>query len=347
MRNKKKILFIVSVFILLLFSFQLCSCSLMENIKGILEGFQSGKPESTKTISSEGWTPEDDENKRDDTGGDFYPASGDDTETQQEFSVAESYQITQADRKGLQRKVEAEHYIFYFNEIDEDFLNDYIQIAESGWEGLEVIFGEVLDKKIEIFLCNTTEEFETVTGGMTPPGFDGSKSAGQASDGEVHIYKAEGFKPVPDIVDEETNYRIGLLHEIGHAYYFWVYPEAAKKNEWLNEALADKSISGSFIDPNSISNETICGVVSGGNFIPILELESKGVRYLGQDGTFIFSEYISFVNFISMEFGFEALNLFLSEYNNQKDLLTSLETATGLSPASFEEQWLDAIGNGY
>lgn len=36
---------------------------------------------------------------------------------------------------------------------------------------------------------------------------------------------------------------------------------------------------------------------------------------------------------------------YLSEYNSPKDLLTSLEAATGLDPATFEGQWLEAIQN--
>ncbi len=58
------------------------------------------------------------------------------------------------------------------------------------------------------------------------------------------MYRAEEFKPGPTGVDEVINYKIGLLHEISHAYYFVVYPNAFIKNDWLNEVLADKSITG-------------------------------------------------------------------------------------------------------
>jgi hypothetical protein len=151
--------------------------------------------------------------------------------------------------------------------------------------------------------------------------------------------------PGPGDIDKILSYKIALLHEIGHAYYFMTYPEAAKKNDWLNEALADKSITGENIDPNSLSNDSLKDFIVSGDFIALSELEDKGKRTFGGNEETVFFEYISFVNFISSQFGFDTLNLFLSEYNNSESLLTSLEAATGLDPISFEEQWSEAIQN--
>jgi len=47
-----------------------------------------------------------------------------------------------------------------------------------------------------------------------------------------------------------------------------------------------------------------------------------------------------------LNFGFDVLHLFLGEYDSSRDLTTSLEAATKLEPATFEEQWLDAIEKG-
>jgi len=345
---KNRYPFVSIAIILLLLSFALASCSLIEGIGGIFKGFQPAESGTERTVSSEeipvpGNTVEinDPETHNSETGIRSGTA-GDDPGQKEE----QPYVVTPADKKGMKSKVETGDYIFYFNDVDKEFLNTYVKIAEDGNKGLIKIFGKDLDNKLEIFLCESLEEFEMAAGGISPPGFDGSEPAGQSVDGVVHMYKAEEFKPGPGDIDEILSYRIALLHEIGHSYYFMVYPGAAKKNDWLNEALADKSITGEYIDPVSISNDLTKNLISSGSFIPVSELESMGKRTSGQDENLIFPEYISFVNFICLKFGFGSLNLFLSEYNGSKDLLNSLEAAVKLDPGSFEDQWRDAIKNG-
>jgi hypothetical protein len=348
MKDKKKRICMILTAVLLLLSFQLTSCSLVEGVKGILEGFEFGKNGSEETISSTETAPDedldntlpDDLEKSEDMKASDHPETVAGSESEDE----ESYTITPADEKGMKSKVETENYVFYFNDINEEFLSIYIRIAEDGNEGLKTIFGEALEKKIEIFLCQDPEEYKTASDGITPPGFDGSEPAGQAISGAVYMYKAEEFKPGPGDADKILSYKIALLHEIGHAYYYTLYPNAARKNEWLNESLADKSTMGQEIPLCSISNDSLKDIIARGDFIPLSELENKGDRTIGQDND-VFLEYISFVNFICLEFGFDALNLLLKEYNGPGDLLASLETATKTDFSSFEQRWMDIIQN--
>lgn len=319
--------------------FQLTSCNLIEGIKGILEGFQFGEPESTEIVSTTENVPTDSSDTSDSKEADAYSKTIADADSQDE----KSYLVTSTDKKGMKNKIETEHYVFYFNNINEEFLNIYIKIAEDGNKGLKLIFGRDLNSKIEIFLCEEFEEFKTASDGILPPDFDGSEPIGQSVNGVVHVFKPEEFKPGPGNIDEVLSYKIALLHEIGHAYYFIVYPNAAKKNDWLNEALADKSITGGDVNLSSISNGFLKDLIANGGFIALSELESRGKRTFNQDEYSVFAEYISFINFIALKFGFNTLNLLLEEYNNSKDLLTSLETATKLNFSSFEEQWLNAI----
>ena len=341
---KKITIHIVTAAILLFILSQLSSCT-------FLEGFQFGNPESEETASTGGKGPVD-LNKSDNSDGnesdDLSEISDDDSPgsaTDEDSQDRQSYVITPADRKGMKNKIETSNYIFYFNSANEEFLNTYVSIAEDGSDGIKIIFGKDPGSKIEIFLCEELEELEMVSDGIVPPGFNGDEPIGQSINGAVHIFKPEEFMPGPGDIDKTLSYKIALLHEIGHAYYFITYPEAAKKNNWLNEGLADKSITGEFIDPNSISNDLLKGLIASGDFVTLSELEDKGERTFNGNEDAIFYEYISFVNFIASQFGFNTLNLFLSEYNSSESLLTSLETATGLDPAAFEEQWLAAIQN--
>lgn len=327
MKDEKFKIHIISIIVLLLVLFQLISCRLTEGIKGI------------EIISTTENVPTDNSDKSDSKKADSYSTTTTGTYSQDE----KSYLITLADKKGMKNKIETEHYIFYFNNIDEEFLNTYVKIAEDGNKGLKLIFGEDINSKIEIFLCEEYEEFKTASDGILPPDFDRSEPIGQSVDGVVHIFKPEEFKPGPGDIDKVLSYKIALLHEIGHAYYFMVYPDAAKKNDWLNEALADKSITGGDVDPNSISNDFLKDLIANEGFISLSELESKGKRTFNSDENSIFIEYISLINFIALEFGFNTLNLLLEEYNNPNDFLTSLENATKLNFSSFEEQWLSAI----
>ena len=339
MKDKKFKIHIISIIVLLLVLFQLTSCRLTEGIKGILEGFQFGKPESLEIVSTTENVLTDNSDKSDSKKADSYSTTTTGTYSQDE----KSYLITSADKKGMKNKIETEHYIFYFNNINEEFLNTYVNIAEDGNKGLKLIFGEDIDSKIEIFLCEKSEEFKTASDGILPPDFNESEPIGQSVNGVVHIFKPEEFKPGPGDIDEVLSYKIALLHEIGHAYYFMVYPDAAKKNDWLNEALADKPIAGGEVDPSSISNDFLKDLIVNGGFVSLSELESKGKRTFSSNEHSIFIEYISLINFIALEFGFNTLNLFLEEYNNSNDLSTSLENATKLNLSSFEEKWLNAI----
>ena len=338
-KDKKFTIHIISIIVLFLLLFQLTSCRLTEGIKGILEGFQFGKRGSVEIVTTTENVPTDNSDKSDSKKADSYSTTTTGTYSQDQ----KLYPVSSADKKGMKNKIETEHYIFYFNNINEEFLNTYINIAEDGNKGLILIFGKDIDSKIEIFLCEDSEEFKTASDGILPPDFTGSEPIGQSVGGAVHIFKPEEFKPGPGDIDKVLSYKIALLHEIGHAYYFMVYPDAAKKNDWLNEALADKSITGGEVDPGSISNDLMKDLIASGGFVSLSELESKGKRTFSSDGYNIFIEYISLINFISLEFGFNTLNLLLEEYNNSNDFLTSLENATKLNLSSFEEKWLNAI----
>jgi len=256
-------------------------------------------------------------------------------ETVQVEELPESYPAVAIDESGMKWKKETDHYIFYYNETPGDFVDNYISIAESGYSGIEGIFGKPASK-IKIYLAETMEEFKAVSSEVVPPGFDGSQATGQSIDGVVHIYKPAEFKP-------GNSYEIGLLHEIGHAVYFQLYPNAAKKNDWLNEGLADKSITGLENNSYSLSNPELIEAVEAGKFIKLADLEKNSARTSDSEGEINFIEYISFVNFIVSEFGFDKLQIMLTRYDQGDDLVTALEASTGLSSGEFESKWLDKI----
>jgi len=256
-------------------------------------------------------------------------------ETVQAAELPESYPAVAIDESGMTWKKETDHYIFYYNETPEDFVDNYISIAESGYSGIEGIFGKPATR-IKIYLAETMEEFKAVSSGVVPPGFDGSQAAGQSIDGVVHVYKPVEFKP-------GNSYEIGLLHEIGHAVYFQLYPNAARKNDWLNEGLADKSITGLEIDSYKLSSLELKEAADTGKFIQLADLEKNGSRTADSEGKINFIEYISFVNFIVSEFGFDKLQLMLERYDQGDDLVTALEASTGLSASEFESKWIAEI----
>jgi hypothetical protein len=256
-------------------------------------------------------------------------------ETVQAEELPESYPAVAIDESGMKWKKETDHYIFYYNETPEDFVDNYISIAEDGGSGIEGIFGKPASK-IKIYLAETVEEYGIVSNGVVPPGFDGSQAAGQSIDGVVHVYKPVEFKP-------GNSYEIGLLHEIGHAVYFQMYPDAAKKNDWLNEGLADKSITGLDVDLYKLSSPELIEAVDTGKFIKLADLEREGARTADSEGEINFIEYISLVNFIVSEFGFDKLQLMLTRYDQGDDIVTAIEVSTGLSSSEFESEWLDKI----
>lgn len=348
MKYKKLIIKIVKISAVFLILFLIPSCVLVKGIKEIAGGFQFGKPDDTGVSScvEENLSDKTDEDNNKSRTSETLVTADNSTSPDTALNSYENnktYPILSADIKGMKNKIETENYMFYFNNTDLEFLNTYIKIAEDGYKGIRTIFGKDLNSGIEIFLCEEFKEFKTVSDGIIPPEFEGNEPAGQSVNGAVHIFKAEDFKPGPDNIDEIINYKIALLHEIGHAYYFLTYKDASKKNDWFDEALADKSITGEYIDPYSISNDYLIKMIKDGNFVPLSKLEDKGVRTFDSDEQGIFSEYISLVNFVSLEFGFEVLNRLLEEYNGPNDFLTSIEKATNQDIGSFERQWSNAI----
>ena len=270
-----------------------------------------------------------------DSGNDTSGSFGTVEDTGQTEELHKSYPAVAIDESGMTWKKETDYYIFYYNETPEDFVDNYISIAESGYSGIEGIFGKPTSK-IKIYLAETVEEFKAVSNEVVPPGFDGSQAAGQSIDGVVHVYKPSEFKP-------GNSYEIGLLHEIGHAVYFQLYPNAAKKNDWLSEGLADKSITGLDVDSYKLSSPELKEAVEVGKFIKLADLEKNSKRTANSEGEINFIEYISLVNFIALEFGFDKLQMMLSRYDQGDDLVTALEASTGLSSSEFESKWLDKI----
>jgi hypothetical protein len=256
-------------------------------------------------------------------------------ETVQAEESPESYPAVAIDESGMKWKKETDHYIFYYNETPEDFVDNYISIAECGYLGIEGIFGKPT-LKIKVYLAETVEEYKLVSNGVVPPGFDGSQAAGQSIDGMVHIYKPAEFKP-------GNSYEIGLLHEIGHAVYFQLYPNAARKNDWLNEGLADKSITGLEIDSYKLSSPELIETAENGKFIKLVDLERNGTRTSDSEGEINFIEYISFVNFIVSEFGFDKLQIMLSKYDQGDGLVSAIEASTGIGASEFESKWIAEI----
>ena len=261
------------------------------------------------------------------------------TETMKEIEQAsesfKSYSAVAVDELGMKWKKETDYYIFYYNETPEDFVDSYISIAESGYPGIEGIFGKPASK-IKIYLAETMDEFRLVSNGIVPPGFDGLQAAGQSIGGVVHIYKPSEFKP-------GNSYGIGLLHEIGHAVYFQLYPNAAKKNDWLSEGLADNSITGLEINSQNPNILELKKAVETGKFIELADLEKNSDRTSDSESEINFIEYSCFVNFIASEFGFDKLQMMLTRYDQGDDLVTALEASTGLSSSEFESKWLDNI----
>ncbi len=233
----------------------------------------------------------------------------------------------------LTGRKETAHFTFYYGTTQEDFVDQYSGIAENGYPGLEGIFG-TLSQKIEVYLCETVDEFKAASSGLTPPNFDGTAAAGQVVDGKVQIYKPAEFKP-------GGSYAAGLLHEIGHAAYFQLYPNALRKNNWLNEALADKSVTGTKIGVIGFSELKIA--LERGTFIPLVDLEEHSARTPETENGINFSEYSSFVNFLAGEFGFDALRSMLDHYDSCENLVASLEKSTGVSASVFENKWMEKI----
>ena len=126
MKDKKFIIHIISIIVLFLVLFQLTSCRLIEGVKGILEGFQFGKPESLEIVSTTENVPTDSSDKNDSEKTNVYSKITTGTDSQDE----KSYLVSSADKKGMENKIETEHYIFYFNNINEEFLNTYANIAK-------------------------------------------------------------------------------------------------------------------------------------------------------------------------------------------------------------------------
>ncbi len=334
MKIKKFTIHMILAVVFPIILFQLTSCT-------FIEGFQFGKSEISETAAATSKTADVPETPDISDNTDTSPSTSI-TSTADDSNEAQFYPVLPADNKGMNKKIETENYIFYFNNTDEGFLNTYVKIAEDGNKGLNKIFGVAPDNKIEIYLCEELEEFKTVSDGILPPDF-GGEPIGQSINGVVHIFKPEDFKPGPGNAEELLSYKIALLHEIGHAHYFLVYPDAARKNDWLNEALADKSITGENVDINSISNDYLKQLIANEGFIHLSELESRGKRTFGNDETAVFYEYISLVNFIALEFAFDALNVFIKEYNSIDSFLNSLVKATKIDYGLLEEQWLNAI----
>ena len=220
---------------------------------------------------------------------------------------------------------------YYFNPSDSSFVKSLSKVIEPEFEDLKQIFNHNLKNKIKIFLPDTEEDFEKLTGGRLPEW----SGAVAISENKIIIVKPQKFK-------DDNKLITTIKHELVHI----ILGDKLIDNNlplWLNEGLAtylsDNSTDGNegLIISNAIAASKVIELKEI-NQLMELNTASANLAYLEAK---IAAEYL-----IS-QIGITNLPNFLEDINKSDNQDIAFKKYLGYDLIDFEYFWYNYMKDKY
>lgn len=198
------------------------------------------------------------------------------------------------------------HFIVYYRDIPEDFLENVLEYSERYYEELTEKLGFrrfnywTWDNRAKIYIFSDKEAFEKE---MNQPSWAG----GMASYADKTIWT----------FPQESGFFDTLLpHEIGHIVFREVIGARSKVPLWLEEGVAQYLEQAKRIG----ADKNVINAMSEGTFIPFKELMTMTGLTLRSSGDVkvFYAEASSLVNFLIQKYGVDSFNNFCSKLKDGK-----------------------------
>lgn len=207
--------------------------------------------------------------------------------------------------------------------ICEDF---YVEVTDK--------FGVEPDRKIEIWISNSEEQFRST---VNAPISDWAVGAAYPLRGRIVIQN-------PTFI-EDRHFELSRIvkHEIVHVMLgLYVGRNLRKIPLWFNEGLAMY-----FSEGWSISRHwTILGNVVTKSIIPLEDLSDRFPRNTAR-AQLAYAESHNAVSMIVRKYGWRNIQKIISEINKGKDFSQAFSDVTGVKLSDFEEKWMDSLNKNY
>ena len=241
--------------------------------------------------------------------------------------------------------VETDHFKIYFSPEDEAIAYQMVDVCESIYLLLVDLYGGAPPNATKIFIFHGYEDLLSL--GNPSPQVRRDASFG------CFTYYGKLSEEVGDhvefynIKDEMAGIRGGLGHEVGHRFFYYVYPNIRKpvRPNWLDEGMATYAgIKASGTIPSFIFQPIVDSVKTGQPQLAGLhtldELQASSNRVLFD---LFYGEAASIVIYIIERYGKDALHQILREYDETLDLDGAVMKVLNISLKDLEEEWMSLV----
>jgi len=259
-----------------------------------------------------------------------------------EYAQSKSYQAVQSDNPHFDLMMKSEHFRVYFHPPDETMADRIINVCEEVYPMLIEVYGGAPPNSTRVFIFHTYEELLNL--GNPPPNLPRDSSCGGFT------WYGKLSEEVGEHV-ELYNIRDGikwlLAHEIGHRFFYYVYPNLRKpvRPDWLDEGLAVCAGINASQNMAVFTFQPIVDSVKTGNppLVGIAELDGLLASSDKRLVDLFYAEAGTIIHYVSKRYGEEILHRLLKEYDRSINLEDAIPRVLNISFNEFEREWMDLV----
>ena len=214
---------------------------------------------------------------------------------------------------------------------DRGYLDQIVQLGRTAASNLSTRLNFSPTQRIAIFIADSQQTFDQLTGGAIPHWGEGVANARQ----NRIVIKS------PNLTHSTARLSKLLTHELAHIYLGQFTQSGANLPRWFNEGMAvllssDEGFSGERLSKALISDSVI----------PIDEIEQM-LTFPGGKAQLAYEQSYAFTLYLKEQFGFEALLQLARETTPDQPFDSIFEQVTGAEIGDIEQEWVDVAEDKY
>jgi hypothetical protein len=244
--------------------------------------------------------------------------------------------------------VETDHFKIYFNPEDEAIASRMVDVCESIYLLLVDLYGGAPPDATKIFIFHSYEDLLSL--GNPSPNLRRDDSFGCFTCYGKLSEEVGDHVEFYNIKEEMSGIEGGLGHEVGHRFFYYVYPNIRKpvRPNWLDEGMAAYAgIKASGTVPSFIFQPIVDSVKTGQPQLAELhrldELQASSNRVLFDLFYGEAAAIIIYIIYIIERYGKDALHQILREYDKTLDLDGAVMKVLNVSLKDLEREWMDLM----
>jgi hypothetical protein len=234
-------------------------------------------------------------------------------------------------------KYETSHFIFFSSSGDFDLSKNLSTVVEKDYDRISKKYKADIKSKITVRIFTSRQVYNMAFGNPFPIPRKAGNYDGQSTENTVYILIPKTWQVLPDTIFPPEQTRMLIAHEMAHSFAYQLNPNISG---WLTEGIA-------LYEQTPAFNETI----RKAGFIWWIESDIKNglipkfsELFNGRKITdpLITKDYVfagSFVDFVIMKYGFEALTAFIKSLDFTKSF--------GKRESEVQDEWMKFLTDVY